>query len=101
MKNYTAEELHFYQNSKSNSHFNFINNSLESFFNGSNTSYGTLKNDASREIDSWSHLLDHSNPNKASSNLEKRILQYMKPNADRQLNLAGIFNIAGIVVSIN
>lgn len=42
------------QNSKSNSHFNFINNSLESFFNGSNTSYGTLKNDASREIDSWS-----------------------------------------------
>ena len=44
---------------------------------------------------------DHPNPNKASSNLRKRILQYVKPKVDRQLNIAGLFNIAGIVVSIN
>lgn len=63
---------------------NRYKNEYETYFNKDN-------NDAS----------DHSYPNKASSNLEKRILQYLKPNADRQLNLAGIFNIAGIAVSIN
>ena len=44
---------------------------------------------------------DYPNPNMPSNNLEKRILQFVKPNVDRQLNLAGIFDIAGIVVSMN
>ena len=42
------------QNSKSNAYFKSIHNSLKSFLNESNTSYGRLKNDASRDIDSWS-----------------------------------------------
>ena len=42
------------QNSKSNVHFKTINDSLKPFINESNTSYGTLNNDASREIESWS-----------------------------------------------
>ena len=42
------------EKSKYNPHFKIPNSSLQSFLNGSNTSYGTLKNGASREIDSWS-----------------------------------------------